>query len=887
MPTVLVVDDDATVRKAVTAVLADTGHRIIEASDGAEALELVRSEHPHLVVTDLVMPTMDGYELTRQIRADPAIARTAVIWVTSVYDETEFRALMDACEITHLITKPVLRESLLGTVNQLLEITPPPEPSRLRETFERNYQLLLSSKLAEKVQELEASKRRLQAIFDNVQEAIMLADDDARYMDVNPAASTLLGYGRAELLQMRIWDVIPSQDRGPLQQAWWRFLATGKLTGRCAVLRKDGTTREVEFRATANILPGLHLSAILDVTERGKEDQKLHEAKDRLWLDLDTQHMGTWDWDILTGRVTWSPNLELIHGLAPGDFGGTFEEFLKHIHAEDRELVAQKIARTVEQQTEHHIEYRTVFPDGTIHWVEGRGRVILGVKGKPVRMVGVCMDTTDQVRIQQELQESERRFRQLAENIRESFWIADADSTKVLYVSPAFEEIWGRPVQTVYENAGSWIDAVHPQDLDRVRTALIQQRQGQCTRVEYRIIRPNGSIRWICDRGFPIRNEEGHVYRRVGVAEDITEQRQAGEQLQEREERFRSLVESANEAVILADEQLNVLFWNRAAQAIFGYDDAEALGKPVTFLIPGRYRDAHLRGWNRFIETGESRLLGKVVELSGLRKDGVEIPISVSLFTWKAGDKNFFGTVIGDISERKRAEARMMSAQEEERRRLSLELHDQIGQAMTGLIMNLEAVSFEPAASPFRLQLEEGLALARQILQQVRSLSLELRPALLDQFGLADALEWYLDRLAQKAGFTFQLCKPTGELSLSPEVRTACFRVAQEALTNVARHAKAKHVQVELRQDASEMEIKIRDDGIGFDVAAARAGALAGKSLGLLGMAERVSLLGGHFKAVSAPGSGTRITASFPLSATPPQDGKEGGGDSLCKQSVL
>jgi signal transduction histidine kinase len=160
--------------------------------------------------------------------------------------------------------------------------------------------------------------------------------------------------------------------------------------------------------------------------------------------------------------------------------------------------------------------------------------------------------------------------------------------------------------------------------------------------------------------------------------------------------------------------------------------------------------------------------------------------------------------------------------------------------------------------------LEESIALVERTLQQVRSLSLDLRPSMLDDLGLASALRWYVDRTAQRVGFAAQFVADSFDGRLTPEIEIGCFRVAQEALTNITRHAQAQHVQVKLQRYDHAIELIVCDDGVGFDVRAARERAARGKSLGLLGMEERVLAVGGQLEIKSEPQRGAEIHARFP-----------------------
>ena len=204
---------------------------------------------------------------------------------------------------------------------------------------------------------------------------------------------------------------------------------------------------------------------------------------------------------------------------------------------------------------------------------------------------------------------------------------------------------------------------------------------------------------------------------------------------------------------------------------------------------------------------------------------------------------------------------KLLEAQETERRSLALELHDQLGQLLTAIRLALRARRREG-------QLAETIGLVDQAIDEVRSLALALHPPSLEKLGLPEALRAYLDREAERTGLAIHLAVSPMEGRPPAAVETACFRLVQEALTNVVRHSGARRVDVELHAREAALELSIRDDGKGFDVAAARSRAQAGASLGVLGMEERVALAGGQLEIESSPGRGTIIRARFPLSAT-------------------
>ncbi len=212
---------------------------------------------------------------------------------------------------------------------------------------------------------------------------------------------------------------------------------------------------------------------------------------------------------------------------------------------------------------------------------------------------------------------------------------------------------------------------------------------------------------------------------------------------------------------------------------------------------------------------------------------------------------------------------RLFDVQEAERRAVAQDLHDEIGQVLTALKLNLQQVQRDGQGPEPSMELNESIEISDQLLARVRSLALDLRPSLLDDLGLVPALRWYATRQAERAGWKLQLHLDEAPLILTGSRSIACFRVVQEAMTNIARHAKATSVSLSLAVASEEVRVVVQDDGCGFDVAAMRVRAQQGVSLGMLGMEERVSLVGGTMTIQSTTGQGTSLVFSVPL--TEPQ----------------
>jgi len=216
---------------------------------------------------------------------------------------------------------------------------------------------------------------------------------------------------------------------------------------------------------------------------------------------------------------------------------------------------------------------------------------------------------------------------------------------------------------------------------------------------------------------------------------------------------------------------------------------------------------------------------------------------------------------------------RLVEVQETERRNIARELHDEIGQSLTVAEMNLQAALQQtPAKAGVARRLQDSIQAVERVLEQVQDLSLNLRPSMLDDLGLEPALRWYANRQASLAGLRLSFKADPLEHRIDPVIETECFRVGQEALTNVVRHSQASELAVELRKCDGQLHLLVKDNGVGFDVSNIREKAVRGASLGVLSMEERASLAGGGIEFVSSPGIGTEVRAWFPLKWQNAQD---------------
>ncbi len=351
----------------------------------------------------------------------------------------------------------------------------------------------------------------------------------------------------------------------------------------------------------------------------------------------------------------------------------------------------------------------------------------------------------------------------------------------------------------------------------------------------------------------------------------INECKQAEAALRESEERYRELFENAKDAIYVHDLSGTYMSVNRAAEELLGYKRDEILEKSfVDFVAPEYTNIVAEKLQAKSSEKGET-----TYEIDVIAKDGRRVPVEVSTQAiYENGAPIGVQGTVRDITERKRSRdalemfsRRLIEAQEEERQRIARELHDQIGQVLTAVRINLQAVqgiSNTAEAAPY---IRDNIAVIDMALQRVKDLSVDLRPPLLDDIGLVTALRWYVERQSLRTGIRADVRIDLRDHNerFSQDLETACFRIAQEALTNVFRHAQAQRVSLHLKRNKTQLVLAIKDDGVGFDPAILQKLAPRAATLGLLGMQERARAVGGSIEINSSSARGTEIRSRFPI----------------------
>ena len=339
-----------------------------------------------------------------------------------------------------------------------------------------------------------------------------------------------------------------------------------------------------------------------------------------------------------------------------------------------------------------------------------------------------------------------------------------------------------------------------------------------------------------------------------------------------------AIVQSAMDAIITLDGRQRILMFNAAAERIFKCPASEAIGGTLDRFIPERFRAAHRAHIERFGATGATvRRMGGEVALFGLRAGGEEFQIEASISLARAGGRDLYTVVLRDISTRVKAQAeiersqrqlrdlyqQMHEVREGERMRIARELHDELAQWLTALKMDVSWLAGRMPAEDERVQekVERMRRLVDSTVTSVRRIAHDLRPAMLDDLGLVPAIEHLLHAFSERSGIVVGLDADAEEIEFRDPLTTAVYRMVQEALTNVARHARATEVRVAIRVAGNHLVISARDNGIGISAEKL----LGATSLGILGIKERARTLGGSAEIYSPRAGGTVVEIKIPV----------------------
>lgn len=709
------------------------------------------------------------------------------------------------------------------------------------------------------------SEERYRDLVENSRELICTHDLDGVILSANRAAVEVLGYDPREFEGRKMLrDLLAPEVSDQFDDYLARIRSDGVASGTMLVQTRTGEHRLLEYHNTlrtegvpAPIVRGM----ANDITERKRAQVALLESEKKYRDLVETAHDLIWAVDA-EGRITFMNQASRnIYGYEPDELIG--RSYFDLLSPEERtrqlDIFPQMMASG--QKIVVDSECEVMDREGNRHMLLANAVIRFDQQGNAIGSMGTSTDITERKRAEESL----NLFRNLIEQSTDAIEVMDPVTLRFVDCNESAHRSLG---YTREEFLALTVFDIDP-TLNRATLARLnaEMEESGLATIESVHRRKDGTT-------FPVevnvkRVSLEKVYRLASVR-DITGRRLAEVALRESEERYRELFENAKDAIYVHDLSGRYVSVNRAAETLSGYSREEILGKHYSnFVAPRNLKHARTNLCKKLDEADET-----IYEVFMITKDKRAVPVEVSSrLIHENGVPVGVQGIVRDITERKRAQdalqnysRRLIEAQESERQHIARELHDEIGQVLTAVKINLQSIQRLGPDSDWTPPLFESIGIVDEALGRVRELSIELRPSLLDDLGLSAALRWYVDRYAQRTGIRAEVMNGFEEEGRLPrELETACFRIAQEALTNVVRHARANSVSVKLERLRERLVLTISDDGIGFDVEGLFSNASTMAALGLRGMEERALAVRGKIEIESALQNGTRVRAIFPF----------------------
>ena len=629
--------------------------------------------------------------------------------------------------------------------------------------------------------------------------------------------------------------------------------------------------------------------------------------------------LGSWEWDVASDTVVWSEELYRIYGVTPGTFTATYEGFLERLHPDDRERVREIVGRAYRTGEPFEYEHRVVSPDGVVRLLHSRGRVETDDAGRVVRMMGTGQDVTELRRTADALMAAQRRYRALFEQSLAGVYRTTPEG-RILEANEAVARMLGYASTRELQDVPQWDLYATRRERDDFMEALRSRRvvrERAC-----RMRRKDGALVHVLNSAALLEEPEADGPVIQGVLVDVTERHRAevlargqnhvlemvarGSPLGQILNAIAHLIEEESEgslgSILLLDTDGRHLRHAAAPSLSRTYLAAvdrlpidggagscgPAVQRRETVVVTDIESDPL---WNSQREVALSHglracwstpILSSSGEVFGTfamyyREPRAPSPADrtlVEVATYLASvalESSRGREALENSTQQLRDLAkRLQEIREEERARIAREIHDELGQSLTALKMDLAWVRkrLGRATSPEVMErLAQSLCLVGETVHTVRRIATDLRPSILDDLGLAAAVEWQAREFEGRTGIRCTVRAQLRVRRLHRDVATAVFRILQEALTNVARHARAKKVTIHLARQKSDLVLEVADDGRGIPPEAVR----SSRAIGLLGMRERATVLGGRVNVEGAPGQGTTIRVRVPLTGRSPE----------------
>ena len=588
------------------------------------------------------------------------------------------------------------------------------------------------------------------------------------------------------------------------------------------------------------------------------------------WLQLAAQgaELGLWYWDEVKQKLDWDLKTCEIFAV-PAEGKITLQTFMDALHPDDRDRVMQHWRHCLENRVPYSIEMRALRSDGSVRWIDARGKGHYGKSEEPVFMVGVVFDITERKLAEQELVAANEQLHLAIEAGAAGGWDYDLKTGKNAWLGIAHAQLGMSPDETSGSSEEFW-DRVHQDDRERLRSAIAAAREKkEHFGGEFRVVWRDGTIHWMRTRGRYQYGLDGEPERVLGISIDITERKQAEQTLRESEQRLRLATQIGRMYAYEWDVITDVVTRSSEHVQILGL--TEPLRDPQHQFVD----KIHPADRQRFLDA----IAGLTAENPTSEVTYRAVASDGTLVWLKSNGRGFFDKqgkllrvigMVADVTELKRAEEsladmarKLIESQEQERARIGRELHDDICQRVALLAIRLGQLNASPGGLSDEIPdlLSKMEKEAVELSMRIQQLSRELHSSTLEFLGLSEAIRSWCDEFGEKWSFEIVFEDHDAPTCLASEISLNLFRVFQEALNNAAKYSGVKRFDVRLWGTPAEIHLSVTDHGKGFDISSA----MRGRGIGLKSMRERVKLMNGHLSIESKPNQGTKILAHVPV----------------------
>ena len=692
-------------------------------------------------------------------------------------------------------------------------------------------------------------------IFERISDGFAALDRNWCFTYLNQKAGEILKRDPENLIGKNMWTEFPESVNSAFQKSCEKALAEQQYT----YLEMYYPPLDVWYEDHIYPSPDGVTIYFRDISGRKKNEKKVKELQAKMDAVMSIGKIGFWEWDIERDEFLWSDRMFEIHGLDKKN-KIRYDTMLSYVHPDDKHYFFELKDRQIKSKENVSVEYRVILRDGTVKTLSASMEAITDELGKAIKFMGILQDISKNLKSKIALEKSLQRNTAFLKAIPDLIFAINRDGVFIDYHNPVDKKTFIAPGKFV----GKKMNEVLPPELaeESLKNVQMVLTTGMAPIHQYQLEHPEGKL-FFEARYATINESEALV-----IVRDITKRKITEEKLKQSEEKYYSFFDQSADAIFIFDENGQFQNVNTVSVNLLGYSVSEFRNMFLQDLLS----DSNVsKNPIRFdlLDAGNPVIRQRVFK----RKDGTRL--DVEIHSKKLVDGTFLG-VVRDITMRKKAEEEIICAneklhqltdhlltiREEERSKIGREIHDELGQYLT--VLKISVSRLDTGKTELKNHTKEINEILKQLdncLNIVRKISYELRPGILDDLGIIDALDWHAIEFEKRTEIKTVFISDVEELNLSEEQAIGLFRIFQESLTNVARHAKAKMVKGELKVKDNFIVLSIKDDGVGFDI-----NAIANnKSLGLLGIKERTVMMKGDCIINSSPGKGTTVKVSIPL----------------------